>query len=141
MIPINRQPITNQPQPTPELMAPAGNWTMLTAVVNSGADAVYFGVEKLNMRSKAVNFKLNELDEITSFCRKKKITTYLTLNSIILEVQIAELDEIIFSAKKAGIDRIICWDLSVVEKCKEYDLPFCISTQASVSNSLGVEFL
>ncbi len=140
MIQNNRLPGNDHLQPAVELMAPAGNWTMLSAVVNSGADAVYFGIEKLNMRSKAANFKLEELDKITSFCRQKKIKTYLTLNSIILEEEIDELDEIIAAAKKAGVDRIICWDLSVVEKCKEYEIPFCISTQASVSNSLGVEF-
>jgi len=121
-------------------MAPAGNWTMLSAVVNSGADAVYFGVDKLNMRAKAANFKLNEIEEITSFCRKNKVKTYLTLNSIVLEDEISELDEIISASKKAGVDRIICWDLSVIQKCKEYEIPFCISTQASVSNSPGVDF-
>ena len=140
MIPDNTLPTPNQPQPTSELMAPAGNWTMLSAVVNAGADAVYFGVEKLNMRSKAENFKLDELDKITSFCREHNVKTYLTLNSIILEDEIKELNEIISSAKEAKVDRIICWDLSVIEKCKEYEIPFCISTQASVSNSMSVDF-
>lgn len=121
-------------------MAPAGNWTMLSAVVKSGADAVYFGAEKLNMRSKAANFKLNELDDVVSLCNQEKVKTYLTLNSIVLENEINELDDIIYTAKKAGVDRIICWDLSVIQKCKEYEMPFCISTQASISNSLGVEF-
>jgi putative protease len=140
MIRNNQPPIISHQLPSTELMAPAGNWTMLSAVVNSGADAVYFGVEKLNMRSKAANFKLDELDKITSFCREHNVKTYLTLNSIVLEDEIKELNEIISSAKKAGVNRIICWDLSVIEKCKEYEIPFCISTQASVSNSLSVDF-
>ena len=126
--------------PTPELMAPAGNRTMLSAVVNSGANAVYFGVEKLNMRTKASNFKLEELDEITSFCKKHNVKTYLTLNSIVLEDDLKELDEIVSASKKANVDRIICWDLSVINKCREYEIPFCISTQASISNSLSVDF-
>lgn len=124
----------------PELMAPAGDWTMLTAAVNNGADAVYFGVDKLNMRSKAANFTIDELPNIVSFCKEKKVTTYLTLNSIIKEEEIVDLDEIIPAAKKYGIDRIICWDLSVIQKCKKYDIPFCISTQASISNSYSVAF-
>ncbi len=136
----NQIPNTNHQLPIPELMAPAGNRTMLSAVVKSGADAVYFGVDKLNMRAKAANFKLNELEEVTSFCKKNKVKTYLTLNTIVLEDEIEELDEIVAAAKKAGVDRIICWDLSVIQKCKEYEIPFCISTQASISNSLGVEF-
>jgi putative protease len=124
----------------PELMAPAGDWTMLTAAVNNGADAVYFGVDKLNMRSKATNFTIDELPKIVSFCKEKRVTTYLTLNSIIKEEEISDLDEIIPAAKRDGIDRIICWDLSVIQKCKEYDIPFCISTQASISNSHSAKF-
>jgi putative protease len=124
----------------PELMAPAGDLTMLTAAVNNGANAVYFGVDKLNMRSKAANFTIDELPKIVSFCKENKVTTYLTLNSIIKEGEISDLDEIIPVAKREGIDRIICWDLSVIQKCKEYDIPFCISTQASISNSQSVAF-
>ena len=124
----------------PELMAPAGDWTMLTATVNNGADAVYFGVDKLNMRAKAANFTIAELPKIAEFCKERKVTTYLTLNSIIKEEEISDLDEIIRAAKDAGIDRVICWDLSVIQKCKEHGMPFCISTQASISNSQSAAF-
>jgi putative protease len=121
-------------------MAPAGSWTMLSAVVSSGADAVYFGVDKLNMRNKARNFNLNDLDEVVSFCKDHNVKTYLTLNSIVLQDELKDLNEIIIAAKKADVDRIICWDPAVIQKCNEYEMPFCISTQASVSNSLGVQF-
>jgi putative protease len=131
---------TMNKSPKPELMAPAGDWTMLTAAVNNGADAVYFGVDILNMRAKAANFSIDELHKIASYCKDKNITSYLTLNSIIKEEEISDLDEIIPSAKNAGINRIICWDLSVIQKCKEYGMPFCISTQASISNSQSAAF-
>jgi putative protease len=124
----------------PELMAPAGSKTMLSAVINAGADAVYFGVEKLNMRAKASNFKMNDLPEMISYCRKRNVRTYLTLNTIIYEEELDELRVIIHKAKKAGADRVICWDFSVVQLCKEIGMPFCISTQGSVSNSLAAEF-
>lgn len=124
----------------PELMAPAGDWTMLTAAVNSGANAVYFGVDKLNMRAKAKNFTLDDLPEIVRFCREHNVKTYLTLNTIIYEEEIAELDTIIPRAKDAGIDMIICWDMSVIAKCSQYGIPVCISTQASISNSLSAAF-
>ena len=52
----SQQTIHNKLQTIPELMAPAGDWTILVAAVNAGANAVYFGVEKLNMRAKAANF-------------------------------------------------------------------------------------
>ena len=134
---------TNILSPTPhrpELMAPAGDWTMLRVAVNSGADAVYFGVDKLNMRAKAKNFSLNDLKKIAEFCRSNNVLSYLTLNSIVYESEIKEVEKIIKKAKETGIDRIICWDISVIEICKKYKMPFCISTQASVSNSLAIDF-
>ncbi|MCF8243051.1 MAG: U32 family peptidase [Melioribacteraceae bacterium] len=124
----------------PELLAPAGDWRMLTTAVNNGADAVYFGVEVLNMRAKARNFKTSELPEIVSFCKDKNVDTHLTLNTIVYENEIPEIDQVLSAAKSAGINMIICWDMSVIQKCKEYEMPFCISTQASISNSLSAKF-
>ena len=121
-------------------MAPAGDWTMLRTAVNAGADAVYFGVDKLNMRAKAANFTLEDLPGIAKFCKENKVLTYLTLNTIVYEDELSDLDEIISSAKSAGIDRVICWDLAVTQICKKYDISFCISTQGSVSNSLSASF-
>ena len=121
----------------PELMAPAGDWTMLRTAIKSGADAVYFGVDKLNMRAKAKNFSVDELPEISKFCKSKKVKTYLTLNTIVLEDELAEAEQIIEAAKKAKIDIIICSDLAVAELCSKLKIPFCISTQGSVSNSLA----
>ena len=121
----------------PELMAPAGDWTMLHAAVNAGANAVYFGLDKLNMRAKAKNFTVEELPEIVSICKAKEVKTYLTINSIIFEEELNDVREIISRAKDAGVDRIICWDLAVAQLCSEQDFPFCISTQGSVSNSVS----
>lgn len=121
----------------PELMAPAGDWTMLRTAVSAGADAVYFGVDKLNMRAKAKNFSVAELSEVSKFCRSKKIKTYLTLNTIVFEDELSEAEQIITAAKKAKIDRIICSDLAVAELCNKNKMLFCISTQSSISNSLS----
>ena len=121
----------------PELMAPAGDWTMLRAAVSNGADAIYFGVDKLNMRAKAKNFSTDDLKEISDYCKQNNVRTYLTLNTIVFEEELAEVEEIIIKAKTAGIDRIICWDLAVVELCYKHNFPFAISTQGSISNSLA----
>lgn len=123
----------------PELMAPAGDWTMLRAAVSNGADAVYFGFDKLNMRAKAANFTIDELPELISFCKEHNVLTYLTLNTIVFEEELAELEEIIISAKKNGVDRIICSDLAVADLCHKHQMPFCISTQSSISNSLAAD--
>ncbi|MBE0538698.1 MAG: U32 family peptidase [Ignavibacterium sp.] len=123
----------------PELMAPAGDWTMLRAAVNNGADAVYFGLDKLNMRAKAANFTVDQLPEIILFCKEHKVLTYLTLNTIVFEEELEELEEIIIAAKKNGVDRIICSDLAVADLCYKHEFPFCISTQSSISNSLAAD--
>ncbi len=123
----------------PELMAPAGDRTMLITAINAGADAVYFGVEKLNMRAKAANFLLEELPEIVCICKDANVKAYLTLNTILFEDELNEAEQIILRAKEAGVDSIICWDLAAAELCSRHSIPFCISTQGSVSNSLSAE--
>jgi putative protease len=123
----------------PELMAPAGDWMMLRAAVSNGADAVYFGLDKLNMRAKAANFTVDELPELISFCKQNNVKTYLTLNTIVFEEELLELEEIIIAAKQNGVDRIICSDLAVADLCYKHNFPFCISTQSSISNSLAAD--
>ena len=123
----------------PEIMAPAGDWTMLRAAVNAGADAIYFGTDQLNMRAKAKNFQIENLPEIVTFCKSKNVKTYLTINTIVYENEIDQVYELIAKAKSAGIDMIICWDLSVIELCNKLNMPFAVSTQASVSNSVSAE--
>ncbi len=125
----------NEKMLKPELMAPAGNWTMLRTAVNSGADAIYFGVDQLNMRAKAKNFTVEELKEIVEFCTEKGVKSYLTLNTIIYEDEIELAEKLVSEAKNTGVDMVICWDLSVINICRKYNMPFAVSTQASVSNS------
>lgn len=124
----------------PKLLAPVGDWTMLHSAINAGADEVYFGLKNLNMRAKADNFDVSDLDEIVSLCKSNNVDTHLTLNSIVFENELDELDLILSRSKKAGVDMIICWDPAVIMKCKEYDIPFCISTQASISNSQAAKY-
>lgn len=131
MLPTNKKP---------ELMAPAGNWTMLMAAYQNGADAVYFGVGKLNMRAKAENFTIEELPEIVSFCKEKTILPFLVVNTIIRGERLLEAEAILQAAKNAGIKKIICWDFSVIEECKRLGLEFCISTQASIANASAANF-
>lgn len=123
----------------PELMAPAGDWMMLRAAVSNGADAVYFGLDKLNMRAKAKNFSVDDLPAISTFCKENGVKTYLTLNTIVFEEELSELEEIIIAAKQHGIERIICSDLAVADLCYKHNFPFCISTQSSISNSLAAD--
>ena len=118
----------------PELLAGAGDWKMLSTAVKAGADAVYFGVEELNMRAKANNFELNKLGDVVSFCHDNNVDAHLTVNAIVFDDQSEKLDELLHAAKNANIDMIIAWDMAVIDKTLEHKLPLCISTQASVSN-------
>jgi U32 family peptidase len=121
-----------------ELLAPAGDFPSLRAAVESGADAVYFGIEGFNMRDSAKNFKLIDLDKIKQICGKK-VKKYLTLNIIIYDDELKKVDSILKKAK-GKIDAVICWDISVINLCKKYKIEFHISTQASVSNREGALF-
>lgn len=132
--------MTNEKQIKPELLAPAGDMTMLTTAVNHGADAVYFGIDKLNMRAKAKNFTVEQLGDIVKLCRENGVDTHLTLNSVVYEEELGDTDLAVRAAKDAGIDLVICWDAAVIQKCVEYEMPFCISTQASVSNTASAKF-
>jgi len=124
----------------PELLAPAGNWTMLRTAVRNGADAVYFGLEKLNMRAMAKNFTKEELPEVVKYCRENGVDTHLTMNTIVYEEELSDVEELLTAAKEAGVTMVIAWDHAVIRKAVEYGIPLCISTQASVSNSIAAQF-
>lgn len=124
----------------PELLAPAGNITMLRTAINAGANAVYFGLDRLNLRALARNFNQDNLGDVVAECHASNVKAHLTVNSIVFEDEIKSIDEVLKSAKDANVDMIICWDAAVIQKCAEYNIPFCISTQASVSNSSAAAF-
>ncbi len=119
----------------PELLAPAGDFSMLTAAIKARADAIYFGISGLNMRAAASNFELKEIKKIVEFCHQHKVKAYCTINVIIYEKELLLLEKILKALKQAKIDAIICWDLAVIKKCRELKIPIHLSTQASVSNS------
>ncbi len=124
----------------PELLAPVSDRATLNTAINAGCDAVYLGTDSLNMRAKAKNFLLTELEEVAQFCHSKNVDLHLTVNSIVYENELHQLDEILLKAKDAKVDLVICWDMAVVQRCAELKIPFCISTQASISNSAAANF-
>lgn len=121
-----------------ELLAPAGDFSTLTAAVKAGADAVYFGLKEFSMRDNAKNFSIEDLEKINEICGAK-VKKYLTLNVIIYNEEIEKVEEILKKVK-GKVDAIICWDLSVINLVRKYKIPFHVSTQASVSNSEAAKF-
>jgi len=124
----------------PEILAPVGNLVMLKAAIDAGADAIYFGVKGFNMRASARNFELNQIKNVVDKCHESDVKAYLALNIIIYDDELEKVDETIKLAKKAGVDAVICWDLSIVNACKKHGLEFHISTQASISNFESLKF-
>ncbi len=126
-----------------ELLAPAGNFAMLVAAVNAGADAVYFGLQKFGMRANAKNFVVEDLDKMRGICDNgldgRKVKMYLTLNTIVYNEEIDSIEETVKKVK-GKVDAIICWDLAVVNLCKKYGVDFFISTQGSVANVEAAKF-
>lgn len=125
----------------PELLSPVQDFVSLQAAIEAGADAVYFGINELNMRLNAKNFQLKQLDEVAKLCHKNKVKSYLALNSIVYDNEINKLKDILNKAKKSKIDAIICWDFSVINEANKLNLPIHISTQASLSNFEAVKTL
>jgi len=124
-----------------ELLAPAGSFPSLSAALNAGADAVYFGIkeEGMNMRANAKNFSISDLPKISEICLPFGAKKYLALNTIIYDNEIKKAEKILDSAKKY-IDAVICWDFAIIQLCRKKNIPFHISTQASVSNAASAKF-
>ncbi len=122
-----------------ELLSPVGNWEMLTAAVEAGANAVYLGIKGLNMRERANNFSIEDLGKVTNYAHKNKVRVYLTVNTIVFDEELKLIKDILNAAKKAKIDAIICWDLAVVSLCKKLKLEIHLSTQGSTSNSQSIK--
>jgi len=122
-----------------ELLAPAGNFQCLIAAINAGADAVYFGLQEFNMRARAKNFKISDLPKIKKLTDTKDIKRYLTLNTIIYDSELKKIEKII-KKTKPYINAIICSDISVMQLCNKYKIPFHVSTQCSISNSETAKF-
>ena len=128
-------------QSKPEILAPAGDMTSLQAALDAGADAVYLGLDTLNMRHMATrNFTRDTLPEAASRCRVKNVRLYLTLNSIIYEGELQDCHEVLAFAKPY-IDAAIVADWAAVRACRDLQIPFHVSTQMSCSNSTTAAFL
>ena len=124
-----------------ELMSPAGDFESLRAGIQGGANAIYFGVGKLNMRSgSAKNFTLDDLPEIVKICQEHQVKSYLTLNIVVYDHEIEDINALVIEAKKAGISAIIAADPAVIQIVRKHNVALHLSTQANISNVESVKF-
>ncbi len=122
-------------------MAPVGSYESLNAAIQAGADAVYFGIEGLNMRARSsVNFTIHDLHAIARQCAEVGVKTYLTVNTIIYDGDITLMQQVINAAKEARITAIIASDIAAITYARSIGVEVHISTQVNISNTEALRF-
>ncbi|MHA2131401.1 MAG: peptidase U32 family protein [Promethearchaeota archaeon] len=123
-----------------EILAPAKNIKAIKAA-KKYANSFYFGLnQRFNMRMRAENIHLRDLKKTIDFCHDNGVKAYLTTNILIYDNEIQNLRQIIEKAKDSGIDAIIVHDMATIEMARDLNIPFHVSTQCNVSNSMSARF-
>ena len=124
-----------------EIMAPVGSRESLAAAIHAGADSIYFGIENLNMRARSANtFSIDDLREIAATCDEHGVKSYLTVNTIIYDEDIALMRTIVDAAHEAGISAVIAADVAVLDYCNRIGQEVHLSTQLNISNAEALKF-
>lgn len=122
-------------------MAPVGSWESLYAAIQGGADAIYFGIEGLNMRARSsINFTIDDLHEIARVCNEHGLKSYLTVNTVVYDEDIELMHHIVEAARDAHLTAIIASDMAAITYARQIGVEVHISTQLNVSNSEAVRF-
>ena len=124
-----------------EIMAPVGSYESLMAAIQGGANSVYFGIEKMNMRAHSSNnFTFDDLEKIVSICNEYQVKTYLTVNTVVYDQELQLMREIIDSAKQNKVTAIIASDIAVISYARSIGVEVHISTQLNISNIESLRF-
>ena len=122
-------------------MAPVGSRESLAAAIQAEADAIYFGIGKLNMRAGSASaFTIDDLREIAATCSAHGIKSYLTVNTIIYQEDLADMRQIVDAAHEAGISAVIASDVAVMQYCNQVGQEVHLSTQLNISNIEALRF-
>ena len=127
-----------------EILSPAGSYESLKAAIAAGADAVYIGGTRFGARAYANNLTEEELLEAIDYVHLHGRKIYLTINTLLKEHELCnELYDYLLPYYKQGIDAVIVQDIGVLTYIKEQfpDLPIHASTQMTITNVLGAQFL
>ena len=122
-----------------ELLAPVGNIPALYAAINSGADAVYLGLDCFNARAKAVGFTRENIGEYIDLCHLYGVKVYIAFNTAVKQRELENLDSYVSACTKA--DAFITADMGALEVFYKYNVPLHASTQMGVNNLEGALFL
>ena len=122
-------------------MAPVGSRESLAAAIQAGADSIYFGIENLNMRARSASvFTIDDLKDIARTCNEHGMKSYLTVNTIIYDQDIALMRTIVDAAHAAGISAIIAADVAVMTYARSIGQEVHLSTQLNISNVEALRF-
>ncbi|MEO2153431.1 MAG: U32 family peptidase [Aquificota bacterium] len=124
----------------PEILAPVGSWESLAAALKAGADAVYFGLDKLNQRSLKKKFTLKDLPALREETAQKGVRAYLTLNSMVYDEDLPYVEEVLHAVKENQIDAVIAWDMAVVLKSLELGIETHMSVMSGIANTVSANF-
>ncbi len=131
----------NNPANKIEIMSPVGSFESLHAAIQGGANSIYFGVGNLNMRSRSsANFTIDDLKTITDICKTNNLKSYLTLNTIIFDNELAEMKIVANAAKTHGVSAVIASDSAVLLYLKSIGQEIHLSTQCNITNIEAVKF-
>lgn len=123
------------------VMAPVGSYEALSAAIQAGAGSVYFGIGKLNMRSKSTkNFNLDDLGVISNICHENGVKSYVTVNTVVFDEEIEEMHALLDAVKANGISAVIASDQSVIQYAREIGVEVHISTQCNITNIEAVKY-
>ncbi|MGC9373547.1 MAG: peptidase U32 family protein [Bacteroidales bacterium] len=124
-----------------EIMAPVGSYESLMAAIQGGANSVYFGIEKMNMRANSSNnFTFNDLKKIVAICEAHGLKSYLTVNTVIYDQEIPLMQKIVDAAKANNVTAIIASDMAVINYAHKKGVEVHISTQLNISNIESLRF-
>lgn len=124
-----------------EIMAPVGSRESLAAAIQAGADSVYFGIGKLNMRAHSANaFTIDDLKDIAETCRQHGVKSYLTVNTVIYDEELELMHAIVDAAKASGISAVIAGDVAVMTYCRDIGQEVHLSTQLNITNIEALRF-
>ena len=124
-----------------EIMAPVGSRESLAAAIKAGADSIYVGIGRLNMRAhSACDFDLDDLHDIAQTCQQQGVKSYLTINTVIYGEDMEAMHEMVDAAKEAGISAIIASDVAVMQYCRSVGQEVHLSTQLNISNVEALKF-
>lgn len=124
-----------------EIMAPVGSYEALSAAIQAGAGSVYFGIGRLNMRSKSTkNFTLDDLHNIATICNEHNVKSYVTINTVVFDEELEEMRQLVDAVKTNGISAIIASDQSVIQYARQIGVEVHMSTQCNITNIEAIKY-